>query len=121
MAKRAKAAQASFMAANPLFLKPCSMGTFLDFVHQHFPALEASYKKRYRENAFVSKAYQKRIADLLAAAAKKYGLGQRRGEPQPVREKYSIETGPVQQSLWPESAKPSQQVQTDVVRRRFTA
>lgn len=121
MAKRAKAAQASFMAANPLFLKPCSMGTFLDFVHQHFPALEASYKKRYGENAFVSKAYQKRIADLLAAAAKKYGLGQRRGEPQPVREKDSVETDPVQQSLWPESAKPSQQVQTDVVRRRFTA
>ncbi len=84
MAKRAKVANASFLAANPLFLKPCSKGTFLAFVHEHFPALEASYEKRYADEAFVSKAYQKRIADLLAAVLKKYDLGRRHGDIQPV-------------------------------------
>ena len=43
MAKRAKAAQARFLGANPLFLKPCSKGTFLDFVQQNFPDLKVSY------------------------------------------------------------------------------
>jgi hypothetical protein len=121
MAKRAKEANASFFAANPLFLKPCSKGTFLDFVHEHFPSLEPSYQKRYEENAFVSKAYQQRVADLLAAVVKKYGLGRRREELQPVREVYPVDTGPVQQSLWPEKAKLPPSVQTDVIRRRFSA
>jgi DNA repair photolyase len=121
MAKRAKEANASFFAANPLFLKPCSKGTFLDFVHEHFPSLEPSYQKRYEENAFVSKAYQQRVADLLATVVKKYGLGRRREELQPVREVYPVDTGPVQQSLWPEKAKLPPSVQTDVIRRRFSA
>jgi len=121
MAKRAKGASASFMAANPLFLKPCSMGTFLEFVHQHFPALETSYKKRYGEHAFASKAYQRRVADLLASVVKKYGLGKRRGELQPAKEAYPAETGPVQQSLWPEGAKPPLQVESNFVKQRFSA
>jgi DNA repair photolyase len=121
MAKRAKAVQASFLAANPLFLKPCSKGTFLGFVHQYFPALEASYEKRYADDAFVSKAYQKRIADLLAAVVSKYGLGRRRGELQTVRETYPVDTGPVQQSLWPEQTKLPQPAQTDAIKRRFSA
>jgi len=122
MAKRAKAAHASFLAANPLFLKPCSKGTFLAFVRQNFPALEASYEKRYYgEVAFVSKAYKKRVADLLAAVVKKYDLGNRRSDSSPVREMRPPDTGPVQQSLWQEDAKPAQRTQSDGVRKRFTA
>jgi len=120
MAKRAKAAHASFLAANPLFLKPCSKGTFLAFVHQNFPTLEASYEKRYAEEAFTSKAYQKRVADMLAAVVKKYDLGKRRGE-LPLRDKYPVDVGPVQQSLWPEQPKLPQPAQTDAVKRRFSA
>lgn len=121
MAKRAKAAQASFLAANPLFLKPCSKGTFLTFVHEHFPALETAYEKRYADNAFTSKAYHKRIADLLAAAVKKYGLGNRRGELQPVHKMDPADAGPMQQSLWPDQAKLPQPVQAETIRRRFSA
>ena len=121
MAKRAKAAQASFLAANPLFLKPCSKGTFLAFVHQNFPTLEASYEKRYADDAFTSKAYQKRIADMLAVVVKKYDLGKRRGELQPLRDNYPSHTGPVQQSLWPDQTKLPQSAQTDAVKRRFSA
>ena len=77
MARKAKAVDASFFVANPLFLKPCSKGTFLTFVHENFPALDASYEKRYAENAFVSKAYQKRIADLVHAVIRKHGLNRR--------------------------------------------
>jgi DNA repair photolyase len=77
MAKRAKDARACFLAANPLYLKPCSKETFLDFVRKYFPALESSYEKRYGEAAFVSKAYRKRISDLLRAVTSKYRLGER--------------------------------------------
>jgi DNA repair photolyase len=121
MAKRAKAAQASFLAANPLFLKPCSKGTFMDFVHQNFPALEATYEKRYADNAFVSKAYQNRIADMLAVVSKKYGLGRRRGDLQPSQNKDPVDTGPMQQSLWPEQGKLPQPMQSNAVGRRFSA
>jgi len=121
MAKRAKAAHASFLAANPLFLKPCSKETFLAFVHDNFPSLETSYQKRYEENAFVSKAYQKRVADLLATVVMKYGLGGRRNNSLPDRQAYPVDTGPTQQSLWQEPASLPQPVQRDVVKRRFSA
>ncbi|QNI30223.1 radical SAM protein [Alloacidobacterium dinghuense] len=120
MARRAKAVQASFLAANPLFLKPCSKATFMDFVQQNFPTLAPSYEKRYEDNAFVSKAYQKRIADLLALVNDKYGLGKRRGEFQPAQTP-PVDPGPLQQSLWPEQAKLPQQAQTDRVKQRFSA
>ena len=121
MAKKAKAVDASFLAANPLFLKPCSKGTFLAFVRENFPALEAGYEKRYADDAFVSKAYQQRISDLLAAVIKKYGLGQRRSDRLPVREANPINGGPQQQLLWPEPAKTPRPVQTEGVTRKFSA
>jgi DNA repair photolyase len=121
MARYAKAAKASFLAANPLFLKPCSKATFLDFIRNKFPALEASYEKRYEESAFTSKAYQKRIADMLAFVTKKYELGQRRGEQQPIPSENSAATAPLQQSLWADLAKSPEPAQTAAVRRRFTA
>ncbi len=77
MARKARDAGASFFAANPLFLKPCSKGTFLAFIHEHYPQLDATYAKRYEESAFVSTAYRKRISDLVAAVTKKYELGRR--------------------------------------------
>jgi DNA repair photolyase len=121
MAKLAKAADANFLAANPLFLKPCSKGTFLAFVQQHFPALASSYEKRYADDAFASKAYQKRIADMLAIAAKKYGLGRRRSDLPAAREIYPTMAAPEQQLLWPEPAKPPQAAKTSPLTRRFSA
>jgi len=107
MARKARDADASFFYANPLFLKPCSKGTFLAFVHEHFPQLDSSYAKRYDESAFVSMAYQKRISNLVAAVTRKYGLGRRSidgfladdGTQPGGRE-------PLQQTLWPVEESP---------------
>ena len=77
MAARAKAAGASFFSAQPLFLKSCSRATFFDFVREHFPALESSYSARFAGDAFVSKAYAARIAELVAAVSRKHGLRNR--------------------------------------------
>jgi DNA repair photolyase len=77
MCRRARDVDANFMSANPLFLKPCSKSTFLAFIHENFPQLEAGYAKRYETEAFVSKAYQKRIRELVSAVTHKYGLGRR--------------------------------------------
>jgi len=97
MARRARKADASFFAAQPLFLKPCSRPVFLRFIQEHFPELEQAYATRYRERAFVSKAYQERVATLVRAVVRKHGLEARYGEvpgrgPQPV--------WPVQGELW---------------------
>ena len=71
--------------------------------------------------AAVAQAYQKRIADMLSAVVKKYDLGRRRMEMQPVPNIEPQQEGPVQQSLWPEQAKVSQPIPTEMARRRFTA
>ncbi len=100
MCRLASEAGASFLSAQPLFLKPCSKGTFLAFVHEHFPELDASYAQRYDAGAFVSKAYQKRVSDLVAAVARKYGLSRRFADaPDTVRRPQSE---PPQRELWPE-------------------
>lgn len=86
MAKRAQAAGASFFSAQPLFLKPCSKEVYLAFIHEHFPALEPMYRQRFSSNAFVSKAYRKRIEMMVDAVCAKYALGRRSGDALLTRE-----------------------------------
>jgi DNA repair photolyase len=77
MASRAKKVQASFFAAQPLFLKPCSRAVFLRFIEEHFPQLRQAYEIRYRERAFVSKSYSERVGALVKAVVRRHGLGER--------------------------------------------
>lgn len=74
MAKRAKQAGASFFSAQPLFLKPCSKTVYLEFIRNHFPALEQAYRQGFSPEGFVSDAYRKRIAARVNTATKKHGL-----------------------------------------------
>jgi DNA repair photolyase len=60
--------------ANPLFLKPCSAAVFLPFLDKEFPQLAQSYRERYKDRAFMPKAYGKRISELMARLRKKYGM-----------------------------------------------
>jgi DNA repair photolyase len=77
MAELSRQARACFLYANPLFLKPCSKETYMAFIREHFPALEPMYRTRYESAAFVPTAYAQRCRELLRAACKKHGLGQR--------------------------------------------
>ena len=63
-----------YISANTLFLKPCSASIFLPFLEKEFPNLAADYRKRYADRAFVSKAYSKRLSDLMSALRKKHGI-----------------------------------------------
>jgi DNA repair photolyase len=112
MARRAKRAGASFFAAQPLFLKPCSKPVFMRFIQEHFPELEKAYATRYGERAFASKAYQERVSALVKAVVKKHGLNQRfaytpeKKPTQPIG--FGGEDGPawpLQAELWPGSEK----------------
>lgn len=106
MCRLAGEAGASFLSAQPLFLKPCSKETFLRFIHDNFPELEAGYATRYETEAFVSKAYAKRVGEMVAAVTRRYGLARRFEEEQGRRlawEKAAAE--PMQGELWPESPK----------------
>ena len=86
VAKAAAEAGASFMASNALFLKPCSLPTFFQFVKENFPAQLAAYERRYKESAFVSPEYRKRVAELVDSVCREYKLGRRYEEMPPARE-----------------------------------
>ena len=76
MVRTAKQAGAKYIYANPLFLKPCSASVFLPFLEKEFPNLVEGYRKRFSERAFVSKAYSKRISELMAGLRKKHSISQ---------------------------------------------
>jgi len=77
VARAAAEADSSFFAAGALFLKPCSQPTFFAFVREHFPDKLASYEQRYRNSAFVSAEYRRRVADLIESIRREYKLGRR--------------------------------------------
>jgi len=77
VARAASAAGASFLAAGALFLKPCSLPTFLGFVREHFPEQLEAYKRRYAGSAFVSSAYRERMAALVDSICREFKLGKR--------------------------------------------
>jgi len=77
MARRASAVGASFFAAHPLFLKPCSRPTYLSFVREHFPSLQADYAKRFATADFAGRAYREKLEEMVDMACKRHGLRQR--------------------------------------------
>ncbi|MEO8737956.1 MAG: radical SAM protein [Edaphobacter sp.] len=77
MARRAAAVNASFFAANPLFLKPCSRPTYLSFVREHFPALQADYTERFANADFAAPPYRRKLATIVEQARLRYGLSHR--------------------------------------------
>jgi DNA repair photolyase len=77
MARRAAAVDASFLGANPLFLKPCSRPTYLSFVREHFPTLVADYAKRFDHADFAAPPYRQKLALMVEQARRLHGLSQR--------------------------------------------
>lgn len=77
MAQRAAEVNASFFAAHPLFLKSCSRPTYLSFVHEHFPALDADYAERFATADFAGKEYRERLAAMVDQACRRHGLSKR--------------------------------------------
>jgi len=77
MARRSAEVDASFFAANPLFLKPCSRPTYLSFVREHFPSLLPDYAKRFGNADFAAPAYKHEMAMIVERACRKYRLGER--------------------------------------------
>ncbi len=67
-------AGAKYIFANSLFLKPCSAAVFLPFLEKEFPQLVESYRQRYKDRAFLSAPYRKRLSQLMARLRNKYGL-----------------------------------------------
>jgi DNA repair photolyase len=105
MARRAKEVDACFLAANPLFLKPCSRPTYFAFVREHFPELIPDMERRFATRDFAEKSYARRMKDILAAVCKKHGVGERRFEDalpgsDEARKPVVRETVPVQYRLF---------------------
>jgi DNA repair photolyase len=105
MARRAAEVGASFLAANPLFLKPCSRPTYLSFVREHFPSLVDDYARRFDHADFAAPDYRQKLALMVEQARQLHGLGRRPLDvvPQPgntVRRPPERIGIPVQQSLF---------------------
>jgi DNA repair photolyase len=77
VAVAAKRADASFLCAQPLFLKSCSKATYLDFIREHFPALEPMYRQRFDSAEFVSKAYAQRMRLMVHRVCTRHELAER--------------------------------------------
>jgi len=77
VAQRAAQASASFLAANPLFLKSCSRPTYLSFVREHFPHLVEDYAQRFATADFADPTYSRKLALMLKRVCHKHGLGER--------------------------------------------
>ncbi len=65
LARAAKAADASFLASHPLFLKSCSRPTWLSFVREHFPHLVGDYDRRFATADFADGEYRRQVAATL--------------------------------------------------------
>jgi hypothetical protein len=94
VARSAAEAGACFFAAGALFLKPCSLPTFLTFVREHFPAQLAAYEQRYSTSAFVSPAYRTRVTELVEAICREFKLGKRYTFEADTRENPVVELQP---------------------------
>jgi len=77
MAALAKSVDASFLGANPLFLKPCSRPTYFEFIREHFPHLQVLYMERFRDMDFASRPYRERLRALLKASCIRHKVGER--------------------------------------------
>src|SRR5579863_1395376 len=63
-----------YIFANSLFLKPCAAAVFMPFLEKEFPHLVESYQQRYKDRAFLSTPYRKRLSQLMARLRQKYGM-----------------------------------------------
>jgi DNA repair photolyase len=63
-----------YVFANSLFLKPCSAAVFMPFLEKEFPQLVESYRERFKDRAFISTPYRKRLSQLMARLRQKYGI-----------------------------------------------
>lgn len=77
VARQARAADASFLAGEPLFLKPCSRPTYLSFVREHFPFLEAEYTARFAHAEFAARPYRDEMERMVRRACEKHGIPER--------------------------------------------
>jgi DNA repair photolyase len=84
--RAAAEARATYIYANPLFLKPCSAAVFLPFLKENFPHLVPDYEKRFKDRAFLPPAYRKRISELFARLRVKYGIREERWTRDPIQE-----------------------------------
>ena len=74
LARATAEAGGKYIYANPLFLKPCSATVFLPFLEKEFPLLVDSYRERYKDRAFLPKAYGQRLSQLMKRLRQKHGL-----------------------------------------------
>jgi DNA repair photolyase len=86
VAAAAKRADASFLCAQPLFLKSSSKETYLGFIREHFPELEPLYRQKFDDAAFVSKAYAQRMRIMVRGVCSRHGLAERSGDAMLTRE-----------------------------------
>jgi DNA repair photolyase len=68
---------ARYVAANVLFLRPCSEKVFYPFLEHHFPLLAERYHRRYDQGGHAGPDYSKRLTALVERLRKKHRLAAR--------------------------------------------
>ena len=63
----------------------------MPFLEKEFPHLVDEYRQRFGERSFVSKAYAKRLSELMAALRKKYGIKKEVMDRKTVSSQYRVQ------------------------------
>jgi DNA repair photolyase len=110
VARAAKAADALFLHASALFLKPCSKPVFEAFIAENFPHLLGQYQQRFADRAFVTTAYRKRLQELLRTIHAKYGWT-RNFDSRAVSAEPAPASGQMELAFYPSERKPARPAQ----------
>lgn len=74
VARHAKAAGASYLMGQPVFLQPSAAAVFLPFVDARFPGLASSYRRHFSRWARIDGEYPERIRTMIREIRERRGL-----------------------------------------------
>ncbi len=83
VAKAAARAGAVQLGGNVVYLKECAQKVFFPFLQERFPSYLRRYQERFERSPYLSGAYPEMIRERLQRIRRRYGLEERKREPEP--------------------------------------
>jgi len=83
VAKSSARAGAIQLGGNVVYLKDCAQKVFFPFLRDHFPSYLRRYRERFERSAYLKGEYPEMIRERLSRIRRRYGLDERKLEPEP--------------------------------------
>jgi len=83
VAKASARAGAVQLSGNVVYLEECARKVFFPFLRDYFPSYLRRYQERFERGAYLRGAYPETIRERLDRIRRRYGLQERKAEPDP--------------------------------------